>query len=126
MMIDKRIVNVWKAKDEVKVILQVNGFEIKMTNKVCTDWLEERTYQHEMSNASMALMEEAQFEVIKGGERYMANEITKDSDVIETRRMEEGQRIHASNSWMKYVFMLIYFLFAYVTRNLINLYADEG
>ena len=27
---------------------------------------------------------------------------------------------------MKYVFMLIYFIFSYVTRNLINLCADEG
>ena len=28
MMIDKRIVNDWKAKDEVKVISQVTDFEI--------------------------------------------------------------------------------------------------
>ena len=27
---------------------------------------------------------------------------------------------------MKYVLMLIYFLFAYVTGNLITLYVDEG
>ena len=37
-----------------------------MTNKVCTDWLKERTNQQEMSNASMLLMEEAQCEVKKG------------------------------------------------------------
>ena len=43
MMTDKRIVNDWKAEDEVKVISLVNDFEIKMTNKVCTDWLKERT-----------------------------------------------------------------------------------
>ena len=34
MMTDKRIVNDWKAEDEVKLISQVNDFEIKMTNKV--------------------------------------------------------------------------------------------
>ena len=76
--------NDWKAEDEVKVISQVNDFEIKMTNKVCTDWMKERTYQHEMSNASMVLMEEAQCEVIKGGDMDMANEITKYGDVTET------------------------------------------
>ena len=27
---------------------------------------------------------------------------------------------------MKYVFMLIYFMFSYVTENMIHLYADEG
>ena len=37
MMTDKRIVNDWKAKDEVNVISQVNEFEIEMTNKVCID-----------------------------------------------------------------------------------------
>ena len=86
MMTNKRIVNDWKSKDEVKVISQVNDFEIKMTNTVCTDWMKERTYQQEMSNESMVLMEEAQCEVIKGGERYMTNEITKDGDVTETRK----------------------------------------
>ena len=81
MITDKRIVNDWKFEDEVKVISQVNDFEIKMTNKVCTNWMKERTDQHEMSNASITLMEEAQCEVIKDGERYMTNEITKDGDV---------------------------------------------
>ena len=46
--------------------------------------------------------------------------------MIEARRREEGQRIMTKNYWMKDVFMLIYFLFAYVTGNLINLCADEG
>ena len=46
IMTGKRIVNDWKAEDEVKVISQVNDFEIEMTNKVCTDWLKERTDQH--------------------------------------------------------------------------------
>ena len=58
MMTNKRIVNDWKDKDAIKVISQVNDFEIIMTNKVCTDWLKERTNQQEMSNASMELMEE--------------------------------------------------------------------
>ena len=64
-MIDKRIVNDWKVEDGVKIISQVNEFEIEMTNKVCTDWLKERTDQQEMSNASIALMEEAHYEVRK-------------------------------------------------------------
>ena len=44
-MTDKRIVKDWKVEDEVKVIAQVNYFEIEMTNKVCIDWLEERKIQ---------------------------------------------------------------------------------
>ena len=79
-----------------------------------------------MSNASITLMEEAQCEVINGGERYMTNEITKDGDVTKTCRGEERQEIHAHNSWMKDIFMLIDFVFSYVTGNLINLCADEG
>ena len=63
----------------------------------------------------MALMEEALCEVGKGGERYMTNEITKDGDVTKTCRGEERQEIHAHNSWMKDVFVLIYFMFSYVT-----------
>ena len=120
-MTDKRIVNDWKVEDEVKVISQVNDFEIEMTNKVCTDQLKERTGHQEMSNANISFVEEAQCEVIKGGERYMTNEITKDDYVIEIGKGEEIQEIHAHNSWMKDVFMLIYFLFSYVTGNLINL-----
>ena len=81
MMTNKRIVNDWKAEDEVKVISQVNYFEMDMTNKVHTDLLKERTDQQEMSNATITLMEEAQYEVIKGAESYMTNEITKDGDV---------------------------------------------
>ena len=56
----------------------------------------------------------------------MVKEITKDSDVIEVSRREEGQRVLTRNSWMKYVFMLIYFMFSYVTENMIHLYANEG
>ena len=37
MMANKRIVNDWKPEDMVKVISQVNDFQIEMTNKVCTD-----------------------------------------------------------------------------------------
>ena len=90
MLTDKRIVNDWKVENEVKVIAQVNYFEIEMTNKVCTDWLKERKDQHEMSNASIKLMQEAQCEVIKDGQRYMTNEITKDGDVTETRKGEKS------------------------------------
>ena len=46
--------------------------------------------------------------------------------MIEVSRREEGQRVLTHNSWMKYVFMLIYFIFAYVAGNLINLCADGG
>ena len=35
-----------------------------MTNMVCSDWLKDRTDQQEISNASMALMEEVQYRVI--------------------------------------------------------------
>ena len=62
-----------------------------------------------------SLLEEEQYEFIKGGERYMTNEVNKDGDVTETYKGEKSQEIHAHNSWMKDVFMLIYFLFAYVT-----------
>ena len=58
MMTNKRIVNDWKDEDEVKIISQVNDFEIEMTNKVCTDWMKERIDQQEMLNAScITLME---------------------------------------------------------------------
>jgi len=56
----------------------------------------------------------------------MINGITKDGDVTETGKGEKGQRIHAQNSWMVDIFMLMYFLFAYVTWNLNCLYANEG
>ena len=78
-----------------------------------------------MSNASIALMEEAQCEVIKGGERYMTNEITKDGDVTETWKVEKSQEIQAKNSCMAYIFMLINFMFTLVTWRLICSYADE-
>ena len=84
-----------------------------MINKVCTDWMKERTYQHEMSNASMALMEEAQCEV------------TKDGDVTKTGKGEKSQEIHANNSWMTGIITLTSFLFAFLTGRLICLYADE-
>ena len=53
--------------------------------------MKERIDQHEMSNAILALMEEAQCEFIKGGERYMTNEITKDGDMTEIGKGEESQ-----------------------------------
>ena len=70
-----------------------------------------------MSNESMALMEEAQYEVRKDDGNFMVKEITKDSDVIEASKREEGQSVLTHNSRMKDVFMLIYFMFAYVTGN---------
>ena len=77
-----------------------------------------------MSNASITLMEEAQCGFIKGGERYMTNEITKDGDVPEIRKREKSQESHAKNSCMENIFMLINFLFAFVIGKLICLYAD--
>ena len=76
----------------------MNDFEIVMTNKVCYDCLKEGMDSQEMSSASMELMEEAQCEVIKDDERYMVNEITKDSDVIEARKGGKHQGIHSKNS----------------------------
>ena len=93
MTTDKRIVNDWKTEDEAKLISQVNDFEIEMTNKGCTDWMKEITNQHEMSNASITLMDEAQYEVRKGDAKFMVKEITKYSDVIEASRREKGQRV---------------------------------
>ena len=55
----------------------------------------------------------------------MVNEITKGSEVTEARKREEDQRIHTHNSWMAKIFMLMYFLFSYVTGNLNCLCADE-
>ena len=60
-----------------------------MTNKVFTDWLKERIDQQDIPNASIALMEEVQCEVIKGGERYMTNEITKDGDATKRGKGEK-------------------------------------
>ena len=68
-----------------------------------------------MSNASMALMQEAHYEVTKDDGNFMVKEITKDSDVIEASRRDEGQIVLTQNSWMKDIFMLIYFMFSYVT-----------
>ena len=97
-----------------------------MTNKVCIDWLKERTDQPEISSASIALMEESQYEVGNDDGKFMVKEITKDSDLIEASRREEGQRVLTHNYRMKDAFMLIYFMFAYVTGNLINPRTDEG
>ena len=55
-----------------------------MTNKVCNDWLMEETDQQGMSNASVAMMTEAQQNVvIKEGEEDQLEEIVKGGDVIE-------------------------------------------
>ena len=62
-----------------------------MTNMVCSDWLKDRTDQQEISNASMALMEEAKYGVINDDVNFMVKEITKDSDVKEGIQREEYQ-----------------------------------
>ena len=97
-----------------------------MTNMVCIGWMKDKTYQQEMSNVSMALMEEAQYEFINNNGKCMVTEITKDSDVTVTSRREEGQRIQVENSWISGIIMLISFMFVVVTRRLNYIYADEG
>ena len=52
MMTDRKMATDWKV--------EANDHEVELTNMVCSGWLKEKTYQQEMSNASMALMEEAQ------------------------------------------------------------------
>ena len=118
MMTDKRIGNDGKDEAKITVISQINDYEVEMTSMVCSDWLKEKTYQQKMSNTSMELMEEAQYEVRKDDGRYMVNETTKGSEVTEARKREEDQRIHTQNLWMVDIFMLMYFLVAYVTGNL--------
>ena len=85
IMTDKKIVNDWKAEE--------NDNEVELTNMVCSGWLKGKTDQKEMSNASMALMEQARYEVVKNNGKCMVTEITKDGDVRITRKREEGQRI---------------------------------
>jgi hypothetical protein len=46
--------------------------------------------------------------------------------VVETRKGEKGQRIHAQKAWKTNIFLLIYFMFACITRSLITLCADRG
>lgn len=89
-MTDKIMASNWNVEAKVKVISQVNDYEVEMTNVVCSDWMKEKINQHEISNASMALMEEAQYVVIKDGGKYMVDEITKDSNVIEANKGEKG------------------------------------
>ena len=69
-----------------------------------------------MSNAGITLKEEAQYEVREDDGKFMVKQITKDSDVIEANRREEGQRVPTHNSRMKDVFMLIYFVFCLCDR----------
>ena len=92
MMTDKKMVTDWKV--------EANDHEVELTNMVCSDWLKDKTDQQEMSNVSMALMEEAQYEVINNNGKCMVTEITKDSDVTVTSRREEGQGIQVENSWI--------------------------
>ena len=51
IMTDKKIVNDWKAEE--------NDNEVELSNMVCSGWLKGKIDQQEMSNASMALIEEA-------------------------------------------------------------------
>ena len=97
-----------------------------MTNMVCNDWLKDRTNQQEMSNASMALKDEAQYAVINDDGKCMVTEITKDGDVTVTRKREEGQRIKLDNSWISGIIMIISFMFVVVAGRLNYLCVDEG
>ena len=56
-MTDKKIMNDWKDEEDDN--------EFELTNLVCSGWMKGKTDQQEMSNASMALIEEAQYEVNK-------------------------------------------------------------
>ena len=77
MMIGKRMVSNWKVEAKVTEISQENDYEVEMNNMVCSDWLKDRTDQQEMSNASMALMEEAQYEVINDDGKCMVTELPR-------------------------------------------------
>ena len=79
-----------------------------------------------MSNASMALIEEAQYEVNKNNGKCMVTEITKGGDVTVTSKGEEGKRIQQENSWTSSIIMLINFMCIVVTRRLNCLYAGRG
>ena len=115
MMTDKIMVSDWNVEAKVKVISQINDYEVEMTNVVCSDWLKEKSDQQEMSNASITLMEEAHHVVIEDDENYMVDEITEDDKVAEASKGEKGQIIHAHNSWKTNIFVLIYFLFDCIT-----------
>ena len=107
----------WKA--------EANDNEVELTNMVCSGWLQEKKDQQEMSNASMALMEEVQYEVINNNGKYMVIEITKDSDVTVTSRRDESRILQVENSWISHIIMLISFMFVVVTWRLNYIYADE-
>ena len=55
----------------------------------------------------------------------MTNEITKDGDVTKIGKGEKTQETQANNSCMANIFMLINFMFSFVTWKLICLYAYE-
>ena len=74
----------------------------------------------------MALMEEAQYEVINNNGEGMATEVTKYSDVTVTSRREEGQRIQVDNSWISRIIVIISFMLDVVIGRLNYIYADEG
>ena len=79
MMTDKKMVTDWKAEE--------NDNEVELTNMA---WMKDKTDQQDISYASMALMEEAHYEVINNNGKCMVTKIIKDSDVIVTSGREEG------------------------------------
>ena len=79
-----------------------------------------------MSNASMALIEEAQYEVNKNNGKCMVTKITKDGDVTVTSKGEEEQRFQEENSWTSIIIMLINFMFTIVIGRLNCIYAGRG
>ena len=117
MMTDKKMVTDRKY--------EADDNEVELNNMVCSGWLKDKTDQQVMSNASMELMEEAQYEVINDDGKCMVTEITKDSDVTVTSRRGDDQRHQAENYWIACIIMLISFMFSFVTGRLNYLCADE-
>ena len=118
MMMDTKMVTNWKAKE--------NDNEVELTNMLCSGWMKDETYQQKMFNASMELMEEAQYEVINNNGKCMVTEITKDSDVAVTITRKEGQILQVENSWISCIIMLISFMFIVVRGRLNCISGDEG
>ena len=90
MMANNKFVEDSKVEVEVKVISQEilsNDFEVEMTNQVCNDWLKKGKDQQRMSNGSMALMEEAQYVVMKENESIICTK--GNSRPVAERMLEE-------------------------------------
>ena len=69
-----------------------------MTNMVCSDWLKDITNQQEISKASMALMEEAQYEVVNDEGKCMVTEISKDGD--DSNKQKRGRSKNSSREFL--------------------------